>query len=71
MEVMNLSLEVIKLYWLHRYLGPVQYDGITRRRVHPVYWIGLAGLAVALTRLSVMQTELWLRIGRAILGLLV
>jgi hypothetical protein len=45
------------------------YDLFTRGRVHTVYWIGAAVMAVALLRLpfALGTTELWLNIGRPII----
>jgi hypothetical protein len=47
------------------------YDRITRRRVHPAYWIGLASLLVLLPRLAAGASETWMRVGRTILRALV
>jgi hypothetical protein len=45
------------------------YDFFTRGRVHPVYWIGAAVMAVALLRLpfALGTTEFWLGIGRPLI----
>jgi hypothetical protein len=45
------------------------YDFFTRRRVHTVYWIGAAVMAVALLRLpfALGTSEFWLEIGRPLI----
>ena len=55
------------LLWLSPLLVAMGYDGVTRRRIHPTYLIGLAVLLVGFTRVFFMQSEAWLRIGRAML----
>lgn len=46
------------------------YDLWTRRRVHPVYWIGLAAHLFRLNMDPLVASEAWLRIGRVLLRLL-
>jgi hypothetical protein len=55
------------LLWLSPLLVAMGYDGVTHRRIHPTYLIGLAILLVGFTRVFFMQSEAWLRIGRAML----
>jgi hypothetical protein len=57
--------------WLSPLVAAMVYDRITRRRVHPAYWIGLASLLVFLPRLAAGASETWMRVGRAILRALV
>ena len=54
--------------WYLPVLVAMGYDLFTTRRVHPVYLIGAAVMAVALARIPFGQSELWLGIGRALLA---
>lgn len=40
------------------------FDRVTIGRVHRVYWIGSAAMLIAFTRVALMESEAWLRIGR-------
>jgi len=53
--------------WLSPLLVAIAYDGIVSRRLHPTYLIGLVMLLVGFTRVFLMESEAWLRIGRALL----
>jgi hypothetical protein len=44
------------------------YDRSAKGRVHAVYWIGAAIMAVALARIPFGETALWRGIGRALLA---
>jgi len=52
--------------WLSPVILGIAYDKWTRRKVHPVYLIGLGILVVGFTRIFLVQSEAWLQIGRAI-----
>ena len=54
------------LVWLSPILIGMAYDKWTRRTVHPVYFLGLAILAIGFTRIFLTASESWLRTGRAI-----
>ncbi len=43
------------------------HDFVTKRRIHPVYWIGVVATAVAFLRVPFSETEHWRRVGRALL----
>jgi hypothetical protein len=43
------------------------YDRYKLGRVHPVYWIGIVVMAIALLRIPFGETTLWHRIGGALL----
>jgi len=62
-----LSPPVALAIWLSPLLIAIAHDVITRRRVHPVYAIGLVILVVALLRFALAQYSGWLRIGRTLL----
>jgi hypothetical protein len=49
-------------------LVAMAHDLYTRRRVHPVYWVGVVAMAVVFLRVPFSQTEEWRRIARAILA---
>ena len=55
------------LVWLSPLLVAMGYDGVTRRRIHPTYLIGGGILLLGFTRTFFMQSEAWLKIGRAAL----
>lgn len=52
--------------WFSPVFIGMAYDLWTRRRVHPVYFVGLAAMAIVFTRLFLVESEGWLRIGRVI-----
>jgi len=58
---------VALLAWLSPLLVAIGYDGVVNRRLHPTYAIGLVILVIGFTRLLLVQSESWLRIGRALL----
>jgi hypothetical protein len=55
------------LVWYSPVLVGMAHDLATRRRIHPVYWIGAATMGVAFLRVSYSQTERWHAIAREIL----
>jgi hypothetical protein len=58
---------VFLLVWLSPLFAAMAFDVYTRRRVHPVYFISVAVLAAAFIRIFYMQSQGWLKIGRALL----
>src|SRR5882672_1234138 len=54
--------------WYPPLLVAMVHDLVTKRRIHPVYWIGVVAMAVASLRLSYSQTEHWRGIARTILA---
>jgi hypothetical protein len=58
------------LVWLSPLLIGMAHDKITRGRVHPVYVITTIGLFIGGTRVLFERSEVWLRIGRPILDVL-
>jgi hypothetical protein len=62
---------VLLLVWYLPVVVAMGHDFITMRRVHPVYWIGAAVMAVAFARISFGQSELWRGIGRTMLAPLI
>jgi hypothetical protein len=54
--------------WYSPVLVAMAHDLYTKRRVHPVYWVGVVAMAVVFLRVPFSQTEDWRRIGRAILA---
>jgi hypothetical protein len=65
------STPVQLLIWYLPVLAAMAYDRYKLGRVHPVYWTGVAIMAVALVRIPFGETELWRGIGRALLAPLV
>ena len=66
-----LSLPLQLLAWYSPVIAGMIYDRYKMGRVHRVYWIGVAIMAVALARIPLGETEVWRRIGRALLTPLV
>jgi len=62
----SITVPVSVLVWFSPILIGMAYDKWTRRKVHPVYFLGMAILAIGFTRIFLTGTEAWLRIGRAI-----
>ena len=56
------------LVWISPVLGGMAYDWFSRRRVHPVYLITLPIMTVAFFRMFFLESEGWLKIGRALLS---
>jgi hypothetical protein len=54
--------------WYSPVIVAIAHDFVTKRRVHPVYWIGVAAMAVAFLRLPYSQTEHWRSIARTLLA---
>ena len=65
------SMPVQLLAWYSPVIAAMIYDRYKMGRVHRVYWIGAAIMAVGLARLPFGETEVWRRIGRALLTPLV
>jgi hypothetical protein len=63
--VMSLPAQIIT--WYSPVIAGMIYDRHKMGRVHRVYWIGAAIMAVALARIPFGETEIWRRIGRALL----
>jgi hypothetical protein len=59
------------LVWLSPVFIAIGYDGLTRRRVHPSYLIGLPILFIGAMRILFTQSEAWLRIGRKLIALFI
>jgi hypothetical protein len=57
----------ILLVWLAPLLAAMAHDLWVNRRVHRVYWVGLAVFLVGFARVALMEAEVWLRIGRPII----
>jgi len=54
--------------WLSPVLIGMAYDWRTRGRPHAAYVISAVWLVVGATRILLTESELWLPVGRAILG---
>jgi hypothetical protein len=65
------SMPVQLITWYSPVIAGMIYDRYKMGRVHRVYWIGAAIMAVALLRLPFGESEVWRRIGRALLTPLV
>jgi len=56
------------LLWYSPVLVAMAHELVTRRRIHPVYWIGVATMTVAFLRVPYSQTAQWHAIARTILA---
>jgi hypothetical protein len=65
------SRPLAALLWLSPVFIGIAYDGLTRRKVHPAYVIGLPILFLGATRVLFTQSEAWLRIGRKLIGVFI
>ena len=65
----RLNPPVFIAVWLGPLLVAMLYDRVKRGRVHRVFVIGLVGLIVGFTPLVVWESESYLRLGRALLGI--
>jgi hypothetical protein len=54
--------------WYSPVLVAMAHDLVTKRRIHPVYWIGVVAMAVAFLRIPWSQTDQWHGIARTILA---
>lgn len=61
-----MPLPVGTVLWFSPVLIGMAYDKWTRGKVHPVYWMGLAAMVIGMMRLALLESELWLPIGRAL-----
>jgi hypothetical protein len=56
------------LTWVSPMLVGMAFDLWSRKRVHPVYWISMAAMSLAFVRVFFLESEAWLKIGRALLA---
>ncbi|HET7130677.1 MAG TPA: hypothetical protein VFJ95_00460 [Gammaproteobacteria bacterium] len=54
--------------WYSPVLVAMAHDLVTKRRIHPVYWIGVVAMAAAFLRIPYSQTEQWRGVARTILA---
>ncbi|HEX5047433.1 MAG TPA: hypothetical protein VFX89_09955, partial [Gammaproteobacteria bacterium] len=54
--------------WYSPVLVAMAHDLVTKRRIHPVYWIGAVAMAVVFLRIPWAQTDQWHGIARTILA---
>ncbi len=61
------SLVLFYFVWISPMLLGVGFDLFSRRRVHPVYLISLIPMTAAFLRILLIESEAWLKVGRALL----
>jgi hypothetical protein len=61
---------LLLVVWLSPLLAAMAFDALTRKRVERVYLVGAVILIAGFGRILLFESEGWLRIGRAIMGLL-
>jgi len=66
LQAAGVPMSVAIALWFSPVALGIAYDFSTRRRAHPVYWIGVAAMALALLRLPFRNTDSWHQIGRAL-----
>ena len=62
---------LVLLVWLSPLLLAIAVDAVNRRRIEKAYVVGGLVLVVAFFRVLLVDSEAWLRIGRAIIGVLI
>lgn len=62
-----LSMPAAIFLWFIPVILGMAYDGLTRGRVHPVYWIGVAAMGISLLKLPMGTTDFWLDVGGPII----
>ena len=67
MQAIGVPLAAGLTIWFALPLIGMAYDFKTRGRVHPVYFVGTAGMIVAALRIPFSATETWLSIARPII----
>ena len=50
--------------WYSPVLLGIVYDYVTRRRVHPVYWIGAVAMGIHFVTIPIVESAVWRAIGR-------
>jgi hypothetical protein len=71
MQALGLPLAAGLTIWFALPVIAMAYDFRTQGRIHPVYFIGTAGMIVAALRIPLSATETWLGIARPIIEALV
>jgi hypothetical protein len=71
MQALGLPLSAGLVVWFVLPLLGIVYDWRTKGSVHPVYWLGVAGMIVAALRIPFSGSEMWLGISRPIIQSLV
>jgi len=71
MQAIGVPLGVGLTMWFALPAICIAYDLKNRGRIHPVYWIGIAGMIVAVLRLPFSSTEAWLSVSRPIIEALI
>ena len=67
MQAIGVPLSAGLVLWFALPILGIVYDLRKRGSVHPVYWLGIAGMIVAALRIPFSASETWLRISRPII----
>jgi hypothetical protein len=67
-RIFESSLAGFMTVWLSPLAGAMIFDRLTRGHVHRVYVIAFAVFVVAFCRILLMETPMWMAVGRALLG---
>lgn len=67
MQALGLPLSMGLTMWFALPVLGIIYDWRTRGTVHPVYWLGIAGMVLAALRLPFSESEMWLGLSRPII----
>ena len=59
---------VFLLVWLSPLFAAMAFDVFSKRRIHPVHFVGVAVMAVAFVRIFFVESEGWLTVGRTLLA---
>lgn len=66
MQALGLPLSAGLTLWFALPVICIAYDFKTRGKIHPVYWIGIAGMIVAALRIPFSASETWIGFARPI-----
>jgi uncharacterized membrane protein YozB (DUF420 family) len=70
MQALGVPISVGLTLWFALPVICIVYDLKTRGTIHPVYWIGIAGMIVATLRIPFSQSEAWIGLARPIIAAL-
>lgn len=67
MQALGLPIAAGLTLWFALPVICIAYDLKTRGSIHPVYWVGIAGMVVAALRIPFSESDVWIGIARPII----